>query len=134
MVGLVPPEGSPGTPVRSSVWERLQQLVLTLPGTPARVCLCLQALVSAGKEPFPTIYVDSQKDGEVGSRGRARAHLAHRVTCSSDATGCGSGLEKNFLWFRFSLDGLWMDGLWMDGLWRRNSVFYIEIFIQSLKP
>lgn len=27
----------------------------------------LQALMFAGKEPFPTIYVDSQKEGEVGS-------------------------------------------------------------------
>lgn len=25
-----------------------------------------QALMFAGKEPFPTIYVDSQKEGEVG--------------------------------------------------------------------
>lgn len=26
----------------------------------------LQALLFAGKEPFPTIYVESQKEGEVG--------------------------------------------------------------------
>lgn len=27
---------------------------------------CVQALMFAGKEPFPTIYVESQKEGEVG--------------------------------------------------------------------
>lgn len=34
-----------------------------------------QALMVAGKEPFPTIYVDSQKEGEVGLKQTTNENL-----------------------------------------------------------
>lgn len=48
------------------------------------VCLHLtfQALFFAGKEPFPTIYVDSQKEGEVGLDVQlfSNCHLSNCIT------------------------------------------------------